>query len=742
MGATARSAQHAATTSVGTFHPHLLQDAIARLSKATDSGQPALFAEAKILFRTLLGAREVRIVVRSGGVWRDWDRIDADDEDNSAIACFQESLITSHNVVRNDRFIFAPVQSDSVALIVEDADPSKSTDDLFQTICHIFRLALGSCDGTHGNPDRLEAIKVFQRVANRILKSRNLYEIFLQITHEAKIRLSADICGIMLKQGDWLVMQRCVGNLAAETASLRMRSGQGVGGRVFETREPCSIEDYVRSEIISRDFFDLARAERVRSALAVPLLSQDEVVGVLEVWRRRPSKFTPQHTAELVTLANLTSLAIENVGLSEALEAATQRLEEAHAELGRRYDVIHKSAELQEGLLSTLLSGGALADIVEKASGHLGAPVAYLDRSLDMRGCYPGQACSDELLRAVRNAIPRSGSETRLGTQSIGSVRFWFQRVMAASEHLGWVVVLGPKEQDEGAQLAIGGICVTTAVHLIKERAAARALSDKLATLMWDLIEAPDHLRSLARERAKELGVELGGEFCAMICHVEGLNPRDDGSGLTGAEIESRRRLIADMPARLSGGRRTIKLSALRGDELGLIAAVRESADPRDTANALLAEIDRQIPGTTARIGISSPISDPMVLAAAWKDARVALDVARQTGENRIVAFGDAGVAGLLMTMRNGADFKAFASQKLGNLLNENTRQRDVLLQTLRAFFAANCSRQASASQLRIHQKTMIYRLEKIERMTKLDLGSHENRVLLYLALRMHDLIA
>ena len=61
-------------------------------------------------------------------------------------------------------------------------------------------------------------------------------EVFTQITHEAKARLSADICGIMLKEADWLVMQRCVGNLASETASLRMRSGQGVGGRVFETR--------------------------------------------------------------------------------------------------------------------------------------------------------------------------------------------------------------------------------------------------------------------------------------------------------------------------------------------------------------------------------------------------------------------------------------------------------------------------------------------------------------------------
>jgi hypothetical protein len=42
-----------------------------------------------------------------------------------------------------------------------------------------------------------------------------------------------------------------------------MKAGQGVGGRVLQTRQPCSIEDYVRSEIISRDFMSLARADPV-----------------------------------------------------------------------------------------------------------------------------------------------------------------------------------------------------------------------------------------------------------------------------------------------------------------------------------------------------------------------------------------------------------------------------------------------------------------------------------------------
>lgn len=724
-------------------HSRLLQDTIAALSKAADRGQQVLFAEAKVLLRNLLDARDVRILVRCGGAWRDWDRIDDDDEIDPVIATLPENFTTQEGIARLGRATFASVHAGSVALMADGTDPSEATDELIATICHVFRLALGSCESRHGNPDKLEAIKVFQRVANRILKSRDLPEIFLQITHEAKIRLSADICGIMLKEGDSLVMRRCVGNLAADTASLRMRSGQGVGGRVLETREPCSVEDYVESEIISRDFFDLARAERVRSALAVPLLSQNEVIGVLEVWRRKPSRFSPQNTAELATLANLASLAIENVSLAEARAAAAQRLEESHRELEKRYAVIHASAELQETLISILLSGGGITAIAEQAHRHLGAPVAFLDRHLDLRDCHPADACPEDLLHAVRAAMARkTASETPLGTQSSGPVRFSFQRVMAASDHLGWVVVLDRNLQDEGVRLALGEICVITALHLMKEHAAASALSDKLASLMWDLVEAPDHLRHLALERAKELGVELTGEVYAMVCLVEGLDRPNDAGLLTSSEIESRRRSISDIPGRLPGAHRVVKLSALRGNELGLIGAFKDASQPKDVAEALLAEIGRQVPGSSARIGISRPTSDPLAMPAAWKDARVALDVARQTGKNRVVAFNDAGVAGLLMSMRDGADFKAFVVEKLGELLNEKSDQREMLLKTLRAFFSANCCQQAAAHELCIHHKTIAYRLDKIERMTGLDLASHEHRVLLYLATRMNDLIA
>ena len=60
---------------------------------------------------------------------------------------------------------------------------------------------------------------------------------------------------------------------------------------------------------------------------------------------------------------------------------------------------------------------------------------------------------------------------------------FYCQRIVAGAEHLGWVIVFGPQTPSGAVQLALGEICVTIALHRMKELAAARALSDKLSSL-------------------------------------------------------------------------------------------------------------------------------------------------------------------------------------------------------------------------------------------------------------------
>ena len=140
-------------------------------------------------------------------------------------------------------------------------------------------------------------------------------------------------------------------------------------------------------------------------------------------------------------------------------------------------------------------------------------------------------------------------------------------------------------------------------------------------------------------------------------------------------------------------------------------------------------------------MGVSRRIELPEAIPSACKDARVALAVTRQAGRKRVLSVEDVGVAGLLMSMQDGADLRNFVAEKLRGLNTQKAPQRQALLETLRVYFSSNCSQQGTAKRLRLHQKTVAYRLEKIEGMTGLNLATHEDRMLLDLAVRMNDLL-
>ena len=365
--------------------------------------------------------------------------------------------------------------------------------------------------------------------------------------------------------------------------------------------------------------------------------------------------------------------------------------------------------------------------------------MAIFDRLLETIVCSPADFDLAPHLTEVKALLRKAGG-ARATAHDAKGLPFYGQSVVAGAERLGWVALFGPAASSGALQLALGEICVTIALHQMKERAAARALSDKLGLLLWDMISASESVRRTAYERIRELGANLDGDLCLIVCAFRS-EPRRQG-GLPTIEAEGNwRPSIVELPARLPVANRAVRLCTLRDDELVLIAAIREGQSKQSLAEILRKDVERLAPGAGAFLGVSRLIGSPEDFPLRYQDARTALAVTRRTG-GEILEFEDIGVAGLLLTLRDGGDFQGFVADKMKGLLSEAPTQREALLETLRAYFSENCSQHATALRLRLHHKTVAYRLDKIERLTGLDLSHHESRVLLDLALRMNDLLS
>ena len=101
---------------------------------------------------------------------------------------------------------------------------------------------------------------------------------------------------------------------------------------------------------------------------------------------------------------------------------------------------------------------------------------------------------------------------------------------------------------------------------------------------------------------------------------------------------------------------------------------------------------------------------------------------------------GPPGFLGLLIAGPRGIPLEEFAADTLGGLLAQDAKNGTRLLETLRAYLDQNCNQRDTAAVLFVHQKTVKYRLDVIERLTGLQMTAHRDRMRADIAVRAIDL--
>jgi len=135
---------------------------------------------------------------------------------------------------------------------------------------------------------------------------------------------------------------------------------------------------------------------------------------------------------------------------------------------------------------------------------------------------------------------------------------------------------------------------------------------------------------------------------------------------------------------------------------------------------------------TVGRVGISETFEAIVDTPQAVTQAQLARDTATP-GENVVMRFGDARVAGLVAATPDLA--MGLAKHVLAGVLEQGADEQRLLLSTLRAWYAGGGSAAEAAKQLHCHANTVRYRLAKVTALTGRDLHVPSDVVHLYLAL-------
>jgi len=167
------------------------------------------------------------------------------------------------------------------------------------------------------------------------------------------------------------------------------------------------------------------------------------------------------------------------------------------------------------------------------------------------------------------------------------------------------------------------------------------------------------------------------------------------------------------------------------------VIVVKELTDP-DTAK----EIDRaaralgaylQKEGIKARIAYGTVIQEIKEVSRSYKEAKMALDVGRIFFDDRdIVAYSELGIGRLIYQLPIPL-CKMFIREIFGGKSPDEFDEET--LQTIYKFFENSLNVSETSRQLFIHRNTLVYRLDKLQKSTGLDLRVFEDAITFKIAL-------
>ncbi len=156
--------------------------------------------------------------------------------------------------------------------------------------------------------------------------SLRLEDVFQRILEQISLALRVEAVSIALldEQTGTLEYRAAIGAAAQEVIGLRLQLGQGVAGQVAQTGRPVIVPK-VRQDPQFYPEVDRRSGFETRAIACAPILSQGQVIGVLEAINPNEGPFDADAMLVLTGIGSLAGTAIQHAHLFERLQAAHQR---------------------------------------------------------------------------------------------------------------------------------------------------------------------------------------------------------------------------------------------------------------------------------------------------------------------------------------------------------------------------------------------------------------------------------
>ncbi len=166
-------------------------------------------------------------------------------------------------------------------------------------------------------------LKTLANISREFSSILNLNELLGKIASTMRDLINYDAFSILLVDHEAKALRHRFSIRYDERVNIdNVPLGKGITGAAAESREVVRVHD------TAKDPRYIASHPDIRAEVAVPLLAQDRVVGVMDLESERVGYFTEDHVRTLTLLAPQVASSVENARLYEELATRERRMEE------------------------------------------------------------------------------------------------------------------------------------------------------------------------------------------------------------------------------------------------------------------------------------------------------------------------------------------------------------------------------------------------------------------------------
>jgi putative methionine-R-sulfoxide reductase with GAF domain len=571
------------------------------------------------------------------------------------------------------------------------------------------------------------------RVARAMSSAADYEQALATLIQTISELLDAESAGFMLydpERSELVLQQPAFGiddpeTIAAYHVSLR-EGGNAV--RVFLSRSPYMSNDAERDPRLIRRF---VRLFHTRSTISVPLVVEDQAIGVCHAINKRGGPFTDEDLKLLDLIAPLLAVSVQSARMFRDVREQRRQLERA--------------IFLQRELSWTAFEAPGMASMAERLATLVDRPVMVLDPALR------------PLATAGWPERPQPGEDWRDGgrgeswwRQQAGRVgRPALTPIGVGSHFGGYLAVLdAAKPLDQIDARAIEHAASIFALEMLRERTAYEVESRLKGDLLRELFTGTYGDERDAQRVLADLGYSAIGPCRVAQLHLRWHSPAGALQDRWTDEVQDPRTRLYPALQRLcvqtvGDG---VVLPWRSGFLLLLPAAVDDAERDLQVAGELLARsrqaADDIRPGVRVHLALGSPVRGAAELGQGMQEAEQALAAARRLDiADRPVVFEHLGVYRVLLGGGGPGHQLDFVDAAIGPLQRYDAEHGTYLVATLRGYVDADYNAAEAARRLYVHANTLAYRLRTIRRLLGGDPCRGDLRLQVELALKLQELV-